>query len=129
MTHILLPFMILPLYSVMQTIPPYYTRAAKSMGATATGHRVLAGVLPAVGAGDRRGRAALVFILAIGYYITPALVGGQDGQMISNIIDFHMRRSLNWNLAAALGLVLLVFVLFMFWLYDRVVGIDNMKLG
>ena len=61
--------------------------------------------------------------------ITPALVGGQDGQMVSNIIDFHMRKSLNWNLAAALGLVMLVFVMFLFWVYDRVVGIDNMKLG
>jgi putative spermidine/putrescine transport system permease protein len=127
MTHILLPFMILPLYSVMQTIPPYYTRAAKSMGATnwtAFWRVYFPQSVPGIGAG-----ALLCFILAIGYYITPALVGGQDGQMISNIIDFHMRKSLNWNLAAALGLVLLVFVLFLFWVYDRVVGIDNMKLG
>ena len=79
--------------------------------------------IPGVGAG-----AILVFILAIGYYITPALVGGQDGQMISNFIDY-MRKSLNWNLAAAMGLVLLVIILFLFWIYDRVVGIDNMKLG
>ncbi len=127
MTHILLPFMILPLYSVMKTIPPSYVRAAKSMGATpwtAFWRVYFPQSIPGIGAG-----ALLVFILAIGYYITPALVGGQDGQMISNIIDFHMRKSLNWNLAAALGLVLLVFVLFLFWLYDRVVGIDNMKLG
>lgn len=127
MTHILLPFMILPLYSVMKTIPPSYVRAAKSMGATNwTAFRkvYMPQTVPGVGAG-----AILVFILAIGYYITPALVGGQDGQMISNIIDFHMRSSLNWNLAAALGFVLLVFVLFLFWVYDRVVGIDNMKLG
>ncbi|WP_406647002.1 ABC transporter permease [Aliisedimentitalea scapharcae] len=127
MTHIMLPFMILPLYSVMKTIPPYYVRAAKSMGATnwtAFWRVYFPQSVPGIGAG-----AMLVFILAIGYYITPALVGGQDGQMISNIIDFHMRKSLNWNLAAALGLVLLVFVLFLFWLYDRIVGIDNMKLG
>ena len=127
MTHILLPFMILPLYSVMKTIPPSYVRAAKSMGATnwtAFWRVYFPQTIPGIGAG-----AILVFILAIGYYITPALVGGQDGQMISNIIDFHMRRSLNWNLAAAMGLVLLIFVLFLFWIYDRVVGIDNMKLG
>jgi putative spermidine/putrescine transport system permease protein len=127
MTHILLPFMILPLYSVMKTIPPSYVRAAKSMGArnaTAFWRVYFPQSVPGIGAG-----ALLVFILAIGYYITPALVGGQDGQMISNIIDFHMRKSLNWNLAAALGFVLLVFVLFLFWVYDRVVGIDNMKLG
>ncbi len=127
MTHILLPFMILPLYSVMKTIPPSYVRAAKSMGArpaTAFWRVYFPQSVPGIGAG-----ALLVFILAIGYYITPALVGGEDGQMISNMIDFHMRKSLNWNLAAALGAVLLVVVLFFFWLYDRLVGIDNMKLG
>jgi len=127
MTHIMLPFMIMPLYSVMKTISPAYVRAAKSMGATnwtAFWKVYFPQSVPGIGAGS-----LLVFILAIGYYITPALVGGQDGQMISNIIDFHMRKSLNWNLAAALGLVLLVFVLFFFWIYDRVVGIDNMKLG
>jgi putative spermidine/putrescine transport system permease protein len=119
--------MILPLYSVMATIPQTYLRAAKSHGATnwtAFWRVYFPQSVPGIGAG-----ALLVFILAIGYYITPALVGGQDGQMISNIIDFHMRKSLNWNLAAALSLVLLVFVLFLFWLYDRIVGIDNMKLG
>lgn len=127
MTHILLPFMILPLYSVMKTIPPSYVRAAKSMGAsdwTAFWRVYFPQSVPGIGAG-----ALLVFILALGYYITPALVGGQDGQMISNFIDFHMRKSLNWNFAAALGLVMLVIVLFLFWVYDRIVGIDNMKLG
>ncbi len=127
MTHILLPFMILPIYSVMKTISPSYLKAAKSMGASnfTAFWRVYAPLtVPDIGAGG-----ILVFILAIGYYITPALVGGQNGIMISNIIDFHMRSTLNWNFAAALGLVLLVFVLFMFWIYDRVVGIDNMKLG
>ncbi len=127
MTHILLPFMVLPLYSVMKGIPPSYVRAAKSLGATnwTAFWRVYAPqTVPGIGAG-----AILVFIVAIGYYITPALVGGQDGQMISNFIDFHMRRSLNWNLAAALGTVLLLVVLTLYWVYDRVVGIDNMKLG
>ena len=127
MTHILLPFMILPLYSVMKTIPPAYLRAAKSLGATnwtAFWRVYFPQTVPGIGAGSM-----LVFILAIGYYITPALVGGQDGQMISNFIDFHMRKSLNWSLAAALGGVLLIIVMFLYWLYDRVVGIDNMKFG
>ena len=127
MIHILLPFMILPLYSVMKTIPPSYLRAAKSLGAsnwTAFWKVYFPQTIAGIGAGG-----LLVFILAIGYYITPALVGGQDGQMISNFIDFHMRKSLNWSLAAALGGVLLVFVLFLYWIYDRVVGIDKMKLG
>ena len=71
----------------------------------------------------------LVFILAIGYYITPALVGGRTGQLISNFIAFHMQSSLNWGLAAALGGILLGGVLALYWLYNSIVGIDNMKLG
>jgi putative spermidine/putrescine transport system permease protein len=127
MTHILLPFTILPLYSVMKTIPPSYVRAARSLGATSwTAFRrvYLPQTLPGVGAGG-----LLVFILAMGYYITPALVGGADGQMISNMIAFHMQKSLNWSLAAALSTMLLVIVLVFFWIYDRLIGIDKMKLG
>jgi len=127
MTHILLPFMILPLYSVMRPIPPSYVRAARSLGATSwTAFRrvYLPQTLPGVGAG-----ALLVFILAVGYYITPALVGGASGQLISNLIAFHMQDSLNWSLAAALAGLLLGAVLLLYWVYDRLVGIDNMKLG
>lgn len=126
MTHILLPFMILPLYSVMRVIPPSYARAARSLGATSwtTFRRIyLPQTLPGIGAG-----ALLVFILAVGYYITPALVGGADGQLISNLIDFHMDKS-NWSLASALSAMLLAGVLVLYWLYDRLIGIDNLKLG
>ena len=127
MTHILLPFMILPLYSVMRTIPPSYVRAARSLGATpwtAFWRVYFPQTVPGIGAG-----VLLVFILAVGYYITPALVGGAKGQLISNLIAFHMQRSLNWSLAAALSAILLGSVLILYWLYDRIVGIDNMKLG
>jgi putative spermidine/putrescine transport system permease protein len=127
MTHILLPFMVLPLYSVMRTIPPAYVRAARSLGATSwTAFRriYLPQTVPGIGAG-----ALLVFILAVGYYITPALVGGSSGQLISNLIAFHMQKSLNWSLAAALAALLLGGVLVLYWLYDRLVGIDNLKLG
>jgi putative spermidine/putrescine transport system permease protein len=127
MTHILLPFMILPLYSVMRTINPAYVRAARSLGATSwTAFRrvYLPQTLPGIGAG-----ALLVFILAVGYYITPALVGGASGQLISNLIAFHMQNSLNWSLAAALAALLLLSVIVLYWLYDRLVGIDNMKFG
>ncbi len=126
MTHILLPFMILPLYSVMRTIPPSYARAARSLGATSwtTFRRIyLPQTLPGIGAGS-----LLVFILAVGYYITPALVGGASGQLISNMIDFHMDKA-NWSMAAALSAMLLAGVLVLYWLYDRLVGIDNLKLG
>ena len=127
MTHVLLPFMVLPLYSVMRTINPAYVRAARSLGATSwTAFRriYLPQTLPGIGAG-----ALLVFILAVGYYITPALVGGASGQLISNLIAFHMQDSLNWSLAAALSALLLGSVVILYWLYDRLIGIDNMKLG
>jgi len=126
MTHVLLPFMVLPLYSVMRVIPPSYARAARSLGATSwtTFRRVyLPQTLPGIAAGS-----LLVFILAVGYYITPALVGGADGQLISNMIAFHMSKA-NWSLAAAIASLLLVCVLILYWLYDRLVGIDNLKLG
>lgn len=127
MTHILLPFMILPLFSVMKTIPPSYLRAAKSLGAsnwTAFWRVYFPQSVPGIGAGS-----ILVFILAVGYYITPELVGGTKGTFISNRIAFHISSSLNWGLAAALGAILLGFVVLLYWVYDRLVGIDNVKLG
>ena len=127
MVHVLLPFMVLPLYSVMKTIPPNYMRAARSLGAnpfTAFVRVYLPNTVPGIGAG-----VILVFIISIGYYITPALVGGQSGTLISNFIAYHLQGSLNWGLAAALGTILLVTVLMLYLLYDKVVGIDNMKLG
>jgi len=127
MTHILLPFMILPLYSVMKTIPISYVRAAKSLGATnwtAFWRVYFPQSVPGIGAG-----AILVFILAIGYYITPALVGGTSGTFISNRIAYHISQSGNWGLGAALGAILLVLVLALYALYDKIVGIDNVKLG
>ncbi len=127
MTHILLPFMILPLFSVMKTISPTYMRAAKSMGASdwyAFWRVYFPQTVPGIGAGS-----ILVFILSIGYYITPELVGGTSGIFISNRIAYHISSSLNWGLAAALGVILLTVVLVLYWLYDRIVGIDNVKLG
>ncbi|MCV6824545.1 MULTISPECIES: ABC transporter permease [Halocynthiibacter] len=127
MTHILLPFMILPMYSVMQTIQPTYLRAAKSLGATnwtAFWRVYFPQSIPGIGAGS-----ILVFILAIGYYITPEIVGGTKGVFISNRIAYHISSSLNWGLAAALGTILLAVVLILYWAYDKIVGIDNVKLG
>ncbi|MCP3972363.1 MAG: ABC transporter permease [Rhodobacteraceae bacterium] len=127
MTHILLPFMILPMYSVMQTIPQTYVRAAKSLGATnwtAFWRVYFPQSVPGIGAGS-----ILVFILSIGYYITPEIVGGTKGVFISNRIAYHISSSLNWGLAAALGAILLVVVLGLYWCYDKIVGIDNVKLG
>ena len=127
MVHILLPFMILPLYSVMKTIPASLTRAARSLGATpftAFVRIYMPNTVPGVGAG-----CIMVFILAIGYYITPALVGGRTGTFISNFIAIHVSETLNWGLAAALGALLLCLVLALYLIYDRIVGVDNLKLG
>ncbi|MCE1235652.1 MAG: ABC transporter permease [Hyphomicrobiales bacterium] len=105
MTHVLLPFMVLPLAAVMKGIRPETVRAARSLGATPmTAFRRIyfPQTLPGVAAG-----ALLVFISAIGYYITPALVGGADDQMLSWFIAFFVNDTINWGLAAALGVVLL----------------------
>jgi len=127
MTHVLLPFMILPLYSVMRTIPQRHMQAAASLGASHwQGFRRVywPQSLPGVAAG-----CLLVFILSIGYYITPALVGGRTGQLISSMIAYHMEQSLNWGLAAALGGILLLLVALLYLVYDKLVGIDKMRFG
>ena len=127
MTQILLPFMVLPLYSVMKTISPSLMRAGKSLGGTpfvAFRKVYFPLTVPGIGAG-----CLLVFILAIGYYITPALVGGASGSLISNTIAYHMKSSLDWAFASALGTMLLVSVLAIYWVYNKLVGIDNIKLG
>jgi len=127
MTHILLPFMVLPMYSVMRQIPVSYVRAARSLGAgpfTAFVRVYLPQCIPGVGAG-----ALLVFILALGYYITPALLGGSTDQMISYFVADNMGRSLNWGLASALAAILLGAVLLLYAVYDRLVGSNNLKLG
>lgn len=127
MIQILLPFMILPIYSVMKGIPPSYMKAAQNLGAPpalAFLRVYMPQTLPGIGAG-----VILVFIVAIGYYITPELVGGKDGRLIGNMVAYHMQKSLNWGLAAAMGSILLAGILMLYWIYDKIVGIDNMKLG
>jgi putative spermidine/putrescine transport system permease protein len=127
MTHILLPFMVLPLYSVMRGIPPQYMRAAASLGARplrAFLRVYLPQTVPGIGAG-----CLLVFILAIGYYITPALVGGINDQMVSYFVAFYTNQTINWGMASALGAVLLIATLLLFAIYARLVGIDRLRLG
>jgi len=128
MTHILLPFMILPLYSVMKTINPSYLRAARSLGANqfVAWFRVYFPLtLPGLAAG-----VMLVFILAIGYYITPALVGGETGIFISNLIASNMQGSTaQLKLAAALATILLVLVMIFYWLFNKLVGVERLKFG
>ena len=127
MTQILLPFMVLPLYSVMKTISPNYMRAALNLGASplhAFWKIYLPNSVPGISAGGM-----LVFVIAIGYFITPELVGGKDGQMIGNWIGYHLKTTLNWGLSAALGGILLIIMTVLYWIYNKLVGIENIKLG
>ena len=125
MTYVLLPFMVLPLYGVMKGVSPLAVRAALSLGASpfAAFRRVyLPQTLPGITAG-----CLLVFILAIGYYITPALVGGADDQLISYFIAFYTNQTLNWGMAAALGLVLLAVTLILYGVYAKLAGTSGLK--
>jgi len=127
MVHVLLPFMVLPLYAVMKSISPSYVRAASSLGArpaTAFRRVYLPQTLPGIGAG-----CLMVFIQALGYYITPALVGGADDQMISYFIAFYASKTVNWGMAAALSIMLLAATLALYAVYNRLVGIEKMRLG
>lgn len=127
MTQILLPFMILPLYSVMKVIPKSHMRAAMNLGAKPSKAFIkvyLPQTIPGMSAGG-----LLVFVLAIGYFITPELVGGKDGQLIGHWIAYHLKTTLNWGLASALGALLLGIMLILYWVYNKIVGIDNIKLG
>lgn len=122
MTHILLPFMILPLYSVMKSIPPTYVRAAVSLGShpfAAFWRVYVPQTYPGVGAG-----ALLVFILALGYYITPALLGGPNEQMVSYFVAYFTNVTINWGMACALGALLFAATLLLYGVYRRFAKID-----
>ena len=126
MVHILLPFMVLPLYSVMKSVPPTYLRAAVSLGSSpiAAFFRVyVPQTYPGIGAG-----ALLVFILAIGYYVTPALLGGADDQMLSYYIARYTNVEVNWGMACALGALLLAATLVLYSVYRRF-GKAELSLG
>lgn len=122
MTHILLPFAILPLYSVMKSVPASYVKAAVSLGSHPFGafwKVYFPQTLSGVGAGG-----LLVFISALGYYITPALLGGAGDQMVSYYIAYFTNVSLNWGMACALGVILLAITLVLFGIYRKIVGTD-----
>lgn len=118
MVHIMLPFMILPLYSVMKSVPPTYQRAAISLGSHpfAAFWRVY---VPQTYAGVAAG-VLLVFITTIGYYITPALLGGPGDQMVSYYIAYYTNTTVNWGMACALGALLLAATLVLYAVYQRV---------
>ena len=117
MVHILLPFMVLPLYSVMKSIPGNYVKAAVSLGSppfTAFLRVYVPQTFPGVAAGG-----LLVFITAIGYYVTPALLGGPGDQMLSYYVAQYTNVEVNWGMACALGSVLLSATLVLYVFYRR----------
>lgn len=117
MTHVLLPFMVLPIYSVLIAIPRNLMPAAASLGARpirAFLHILLPLALRGIASGG-----LLVFMAALGYYITPALIGGPKDQMISSVIAFYATGSANWGMAGALGMVLLAVTIVLYGIYGR----------
>ena len=127
MVHVLLPYMILPLYSVMKGIPQSHFRAAQSLGATnrlAFLRVYLPQTVPGLAAGT-----LLVFIMALGYYITPALVGGPSDQMLSSMLVYHMNEVVNWGMASALGALLLTATILLFIVFGRLVAARQLLRG
>lgn len=123
MSQILLPYMILPLYSVMVSIDEDLIKAAKNLGATplkAFWKIFFPLSLPGLGAGSMQ-----VFILAIGYFIIPQLLGGESETMISQLISLHVNRFGNWGFASALSTFLLAIILILVWVYNRYVGLEQ----
>lgn len=125
MTHVLLPFLILPLYSVMRGIPAEHMRAAASLGADpvmAFRRVYLPQALPGIAAG-----CSLVFVIALGFFITPALVGGPADQMVGYFIAYFTNESVNWGMGAALATLLLAVVTVLFAAVGRIIGFDRLR--
>lgn len=127
MTYIQLPFTLLPIYSVMKTISPSYVRAARSLGAGpfyAFWKVYFPQSLPGITAG-----CLLTFIVCLGYYLTPALVGGPSDQMVASFVAYYTNEELNWGMASALGAILLTATLLLYYVYNKLVGVDQLKMG
>jgi putative spermidine/putrescine transport system permease protein/spermidine/putrescine transport system permease protein len=121
MTHIMLPYMILPLYAAMKSINPIYQQAAATFGASPA--RAFRDVflplsLPGLTAG-----ATLVFVLSLGFYVTPALLGGGKVQMLSMRIESDVSMYANWGAASSLGVILLLATLALMYLVKKVAGL------
>ncbi len=124
MVHMLLPFMILPLFSVLAGMDRRLHQASRSLGAgplRTFRHVTLPLSLPGVGAG-----ALLVFIVSLGFFVTPALLGGSREMMLANLIDNQVRQVVNWPFASALAMLLLVFTGASYVIYYRVFGTERL---
>ncbi len=124
MTHIFVPYIAFPIYSVMMGVDLNLEKAAQNLGASRwqTFWRVTFPLsLPGIGAG-----ALLVFIMALGFFITPALLGGRKEQMLSNLIQIQVVDLLNWPFASAMSAILLVVTLIIFFIYNRFLGAERL---
>lgn len=127
LVHILLPFMILALYGVMKSIDRELMKAACSLGATPTKAFLqvyLPLSIPGIAAGS-----LIVFIISIGYYVIPALLGGAKNTMISQLIAQQIGEQLNWGFGSAIAVVLLIAVLVLLYLFNKFIGIEKISLG
>lgn len=123
LTHVLLPFMILPLYSIMKSIDMDLVKSAQSLGATpfkSFTKIFLPLTIPGIAAGS-----ILVFIISIGYYVTPALLGGEKDTMISQLIEQQISSQLNWGFGSAIALILLLLILVLLYLFNRFFSLDK----
>ena len=123
MVHIMLPFMILPVYSVLKNLDRNLLRAARNLGASAVKAFVRVTFplsLPGVGAG-----VMFTFILSLGFFITPALLGGPKTLMISTLIEQQINRLMNWEFAGAISVILLITTIIVVGFFDRIVGLDK----
>ena len=124
MVHVMLPFLVLPLYATMRSIDTDLVRAAVGLGSSprkAFWHVFFPMSLPGLSAG-----IVLVFILSLGFYVTPALLGGGRVQMLAQRIESTITIYSNWGASSALGVVLLLMALVMIWLMNRVFGLDKL---
>jgi putative spermidine/putrescine transport system permease protein len=124
MVHVLLPFMVFPLLAAMSRIDPNILRVARSLGAPPR-RAFIEVFLPLSRPGIAAG-CVLVFLLAVGFYVTPALLGGPGQVTLATMIDMQISDFLNWGLAASLGVVLLVVVGGIFAVFSRLVGIREL---
>jgi putative spermidine/putrescine transport system permease protein len=127
LTQVLLPYMVLTLYSVMRGIDGRYVRAAHSLGASPW-QAFTKIYLPLTASGVGAG-CLLVFILAIGSYVTPALIGGRHDQMLSYYIAFNINQTINWGLSAALSVMLVAVVFALYVVNGRIAGLGQVRAG
>jgi len=127
MINILLPFMIITMHGVMKGIDKNLLKAAQNLGASR--FRSFVRVYLPLSLPGVTGGALLVFVMAIGFYITPSLMGGLRDFTVSVVIETTINKLLDWGLASALAVVLLVITLAMVFVYNRYLGLDNLVGG